>query len=112
MKNQTLMTTLELLDELKSLNNNASDYRAAQIIGVKPQTVSKWRTQGSIPDDDTAVRVADALGVQPEYVLACVHAERCKTPQARSAWLHIAAAFGTAAAFVFIAIIIAPSIQF
>lgn len=100
MKNRDLMTTIEMVDELKSLNGNASDYRIAQILGVKPQTVSSWRLRGSIFDDETALKVAAALGYQPEYVVACVHAERAKTPQARTVWTHIAAAFGTAAALV------------
>lgn len=100
MKTRTLMSTIELLDLLKSLNSNASDYRIAQILNVNKSAVSKWRVGRSGFDDETAVRVAELSGLQPEYVLACVHAERAKTDQARTAWAHIAAAFGTAAALV------------
>lgn len=112
MKNGELMTTLELLDALKSLNGNASDYRVAQILKVKPNTVSSWRHGRSFFDDEVCFRVADQLGIQPEYVVACVHAERSKTPQARTVWTHIAAAFGTAAAVAMVAVLAVPLVQF
>lgn len=107
MKNQTLMTTIELLDELKSLNNNASDYRIAQILNVNKAAVSKWRNSKGFFEDEVCFRVAELLSMQPEYVVACVHAERSKTPQARMVWTHLAAAFGTAAVFVLVVGILA-----
>jgi hypothetical protein len=36
------MNTIDLLTRLKAANHAASDYRAAQLLGVKPQTVYRW----------------------------------------------------------------------
>lgn len=108
MENRTLQYTNDFLDELKSLNGNASDYRLAKILEVKAATISNYRHGKSFFDDAVCERVADLLGIQPEYVLACIHAERAKSPSLRTAWTHIAAAFGTAATFVFA---IAPHLQ-
>lgn len=100
MKKRTLMTTIELLDELKSLNDNASDYRIAQILNVNKSAVSKWRLKKSFFDDEVCEQVAELTGHHPEYVLACIHAERAKSDSLRLAWSHIAVRFATAACLV------------
>jgi plasmid maintenance system antidote protein VapI len=108
MKKRTLMTTVEMLDALKSLNDNASDYRIAQILKVNKSAVSLWRKGTNTFSDETAIEVARLLKIKPEYVIACAHAERAKSDEARSVWTHFAAAFGTAAVFVLAVGILAP----
>lgn len=38
-----MSVTIELLDLLKAAQGGASDYRAAQLLGVKQQTMSQYR---------------------------------------------------------------------
>lgn len=112
MKKAHFQTTNEFLDELKSLNNNCSDGQAGRILGVKSQAVSNWRAGRAFFDDEVCFRVAKELGLKPEYVVACIHAERAKNDQARTVWEHIAvsfAPFARAAVFVLVLGVLAHS---
>lgn len=100
MKSNALMAPDELLDEVKSLKNIPSDFKLADFLEVKNQTLYGYRSGKSLPDDEVCFRIAGATGRAPEYVIACIHAARAKTPHARTAWAHIAARFGTAACLV------------
>jgi transcriptional regulator with XRE-family HTH domain len=108
MKKQTLRTTNDFLDAVKSLKKIESDYALAKFLDVKPNTVSTYRHGKSFLDDEVCFRVADALGMPAEYVTACIHAERAKTDRARTVWTHVAAAFGTAAVLLLAVGILAP----
>lgn len=92
MKNGIPSTTNEFLDALKSLNNQASDYKLAQILEVKNPSAYKWRAGKSFFDDLTCEKVAKLLNLPLPYVLACVHAERAKTESLRLAWQQAALA--------------------
>lgn len=93
MKTGELKTVNCFLNELKLLNNQASDYRLAQILGVKNQTVYKWRAGQTIFDDEMCLIVASMLNYKPGYVMACAHAERAKDEAIRQAWESVAASF-------------------
>jgi transcriptional regulator with XRE-family HTH domain len=86
-----LNTTIGFLDALKALNGGASDYKIAKLLGVTHQTVSKWRIGKDFFGDSTAIRVANMLGIDPKYVVACAHAERAKEPEEKTIWQGIAA---------------------
>ena len=84
------MTTIQLLDKLKKAYDIPSDYAVAKFLGVKQQTVSHWRRGRSAFDDEIALKVADLLELDRGQVLAWMHAERCKNPDARRAFLKLA----------------------
>jgi hypothetical protein len=84
------MNTVDFLDLVKRRHNVPSDYALAKLLGVRHQTVSMYRTADSTLGDQTALRVAELLELRPEYVLACVAAERAQVPGVRSAWLRAA----------------------
>lgn len=99
MKKETrIRSTVEFLDLLcdhyKCLSQDektpATDYRVAKQLEVTTQSVSKWRTGKAGFDDTTAIRVADLLDMEREYVLACVHFERAKASNVRDTWRVIA----------------------
>ncbi len=91
------MTTVQLMDRIKKTHGIQSDYQLAKFLGVTQQSVSNWRRGKSAFDDEIALKVADLLGLDRGQVLAWVHAERCKNPEARRALLRLADLAKTAA---------------
>jgi hypothetical protein len=87
------MTTVEILEALRTHLGNVTDYRVGKLIGVPQQTVSQWR-HGQVMSDNWAVKCADILKVPRAYLLACVNAERAKDQSDTSGvWRQIADAF-------------------
>jgi transcriptional regulator with XRE-family HTH domain len=80
----------------KIIDQLTSDYQLAKFLGVRQQTVSNYRNRKSGLDETMALKIADALGVDPAHVLTCVAAERAKDAAVKKAWQRAAAA--TAAA--------------
>lgn len=70
---------LKALHELKAW----SDSEIARQLGVTPGAVWHWQSGRKTLDADNAVRVAELLEIEPEYVLACMQAERHDTELAR-----------------------------
>ena len=84
------MKASEWIDRAKLLRGWESDYRAAQGLGLSRTTISKYRTSTPTLDEDSAIKVAAALGERPEAVLLDQYAERTKNPAVRSALLDAA----------------------
>ena len=92
------ITTIELLEALKrhfATDNGepASDYRIAKILKVSTPTVSTWRTGRSYIGDEFALKFSEILELDPEFVLASLHAERAARAQnvrVAEAWAAIA----------------------
>jgi transcriptional regulator with XRE-family HTH domain len=82
------------IDRVKVARGWESDYRAAQELGVARATVSKYRSRDSTLDEDTAVRVAAALGQPAEIILIDQAAERSKNIEVRSALARVLALLG------------------
>ena len=80
------MKTVEFLDAVKRRHDLPSDYAAAALIGLTRSQVSKYRNGKDYFGDDTCERVAELLSLDAGYVMACVHAERAKTPSVRQVW--------------------------
>lgn len=70
---------LDALQHLKSWN----DFRISKELGISTAAVSQWRTGKRSLSPAMAVRVAELLEIEPEYVLACMHAERVDDELAR-----------------------------
>jgi transcriptional regulator with XRE-family HTH domain len=80
------MKAAEWIDRAKARNGWSSDYRAAKELGLSRNTISTYRGDNSkTMDDETAVRVAAALGELPEVVLIDQVAERTRSDEARTA---------------------------
>ena len=111
-----MKTVNDYLDDLAALSRNAggkgTDYAIYRMLGVSaPSVITSWRKGRTAPDDAMALKIADALGVEPLEVLAACHAARARDEKTRSAWEKIQRrAAGAAAALVAFAILALPSL--
>lgn len=81
------MKAAEWIDRVKSAKGIESDYGAAKLLGLSRATVSKYRSRTPTLDEDSAIKVANALGERPEAVMLDQYAERTQNPEIRSALL-------------------------
>ncbi|BEV15583.1 helix-turn-helix domain-containing protein [Herbaspirillum sp. DW155] len=80
------MKTPEYLDAVKRKLDLPSDYALAKVLGVTRGSVSNLQAGKSAMCDETAVRVAEILGMPSGQVLIDMHMERSKAPEVRAAW--------------------------
>lgn len=102
-----MITTRELLAAVKETQGIGSDYRLARFLKVSDQTVGNWQHGRRRPDDETALRLAELAGLDPDAVLVGLYAERATDEPAKRAWERIAARLaqaGAAAAVVCVAV--------
>ncbi|KDP85624.1 hypothetical protein CF70_013080 [Cupriavidus sp. SK-3] len=88
-----MKTTVEFLDAVSRKMGGVSDYAIAKQLGVTRAAVSRYRNGLSGFDDETAIRVARILDIDPACVLLAAHAERTKTPEARNVFAALADRF-------------------
>lgn len=80
------MKAADWIDRLKAERGWDSDYRAAKELGLSRNTISNYRSKADATmDDDTAVKVAEALSLEPEIIVIDQVAERSKSGPARAA---------------------------
>ena len=83
------------IDQVKVKKSLPSDYACASVLGLSRFTVSGYRKRPDATlDKDIALKVADALEIDPVVVLTDQAMERARTDQARSAWRGILERFG------------------
>lgn len=87
------MTTKEYLDAIRALTATGSVYAAAQLLGIEEQTVRNWATGTRYPDAFGCMKLAEALDLPIEQVLADVNAEKEKDPERRAYWEGLARKF-------------------
>lgn len=109
------MRTLDFIDAVKRHREISSDYACAQVLGITRSQLSRYRNGRDYFGDETAVKVADMLGMDAGYVMACIHAERASNPEIRVRWEGVAARLqraGLAAVVAVLAVVcvgVAPS---
>lgn len=82
------MKASEWIDRVKAARHWDSDYRVAKELGFSRNTIGNFRGgRAQTMDEETAIKVAGALGERPEAVVLDQMAERVKTPGLRSALL-------------------------
>jgi len=82
-------TTAELLDLAKA-RHSVSDWKLSSLLDVVPSAVKNYRAGRSFPDDAVAQRLADLACLDAGYVVACIHAQRAGSDQAKALWIGIA----------------------
>lgn len=75
------------IDRVKEKRGWESDYKVAKELGIHRATVSGYRSKANTLDEDSAIKVALALGERPEAVILDQVAERTKNPAVRTALL-------------------------
>ncbi|GAB6140872.1 hypothetical protein JCM14076_16010 [Methylosoma difficile] len=88
----------EYLDELKE--KTGSDYAAAKALGITKQSVSVIRKGGNIKDE-TAIKIAEQLGINEGEVLIAAAIARSKG-EVRRAWENISLRSGMSFVFLFL----------
>ncbi|WP_120511971.1 hypothetical protein [Photobacterium salinisoli] len=72
-----MITTLQLLEELKRVRLLQSDYAVAKYLGITHQAVSRWRN-GKPMGEDLAEKIAFDLELDLDIVMLSNMAERRK----------------------------------
>lgn len=81
------MKAADWIDKVKAARGWDTDYRVAKELGLSKQTIGSYRGKVVTMDEDTAIKVAQALGEKPEAILLDQFAEKVKD-QAISTALH------------------------
>jgi len=76
-----MITTLDLLNELRVKFQLVSDRKVAAHLGLTQSTVQKWRNGGTM-SDEMAAEVAEMLELDVDFVLLAIIAERSKNQRA------------------------------
>jgi hypothetical protein len=81
------------IEAFKAHQGPMSDYRVAQHLGVESAHICNWRAGRSGMSDESAIALANIMGVEPGIILSELYAERAekqhKTP-VKKAWLRVA----------------------
>jgi predicted transcriptional regulator len=84
------MKASEWIDKVKASRGWDSDYRVAKELELTRQAVSEYRNRVKTMDEETSIRVADALNVDPAAIIIDQIAERSKSPAVQAALRRIA----------------------
>ena len=84
------MRTNDYLEAVKRARNIKSDAKLADALEVTGASISALRNGKTHMGDETALKVAEILGIEPYEVLADCHAERARNPEAAKAWRALA----------------------
>lgn len=85
-----MTNTKELLTLLKAHYDGVSDYKLAQILDTTPQVVCSWKKGRHCFSDEMAIRAAEILDIDVDYVLLSIYAERTKEDVASHAFARAA----------------------
>ncbi len=75
-----------LLDKARKLCEPQTDYALAKRLEVSTQRMSNWRNRESVPDNETAFRLAKILRMPATDVIAYFEEDKARTPQKRAFW--------------------------
>lgn len=87
------INTVALANRVKSLIGKDSHYALAKFLDITRPAVSCWYDRGTVMDDETAVKCAYAVGLDPEGVLCWLQVERIEkkgNDNLSHFWRHIA----------------------
>jgi len=95
-----MKNTADFLDDLRAKLGATSDGKLALAMGWKRQQASTYRQKRETFSDETCLKIARALEIEPGHIMTCMAVQRAKTPETRSAWERVA---GKVAAAVLLA---------
>jgi plasmid maintenance system antidote protein VapI len=70
------LSTVILADRVKLLINNETTYGLAKHLGLSRACIKNWYLRGTVMDDETGIRIAEMLDLDPETVLIWLQVER------------------------------------
>jgi len=101
-----MKTTVDFLNDVKARYDIKSNYALAKLMGQTDTAVARWMHGKNTLSDETAVKVAELLEIEPSFIMACIAAERSKNPAVKKAWAWTAEHLGgLAAALALVAVL-------
>jgi transcriptional regulator with XRE-family HTH domain len=70
--NVHMHTIADLLDAASVKLGYASDYRLAKHLRTSSQNISRWRSGQVVPSNEIIVPLAQLIGIDPRYTIACM----------------------------------------
>lgn len=86
-------TAQEMLELLRRMNGDCTNYRIAKLLGTSPQTVLNVVNNNATLSDENCIPLAELLKLPPSYVILCMHLQRAKDDRLREAWQDMAAKY-------------------
>ena len=87
-----------LLDQLAEQRGYSDREMSVMIFNLSSGAVSQWRTGRSLPSNEQAMTLADALRLNQQYVVAIINRQRAESPVEKAMWEIIAERFKAALA--------------
>ena len=84
------MTQAEYLDLIKEKQGLTQDNHLAKILKVSTPTITNWRKGNRQFGPETAMRVAEILGINPARIAADMYAQRTSNQKLKKKWLEYA----------------------
>jgi plasmid maintenance system antidote protein VapI len=84
------MDSIAFLDAVRQRHQLPSDNKLAQFLHIPQGRITSYRTGRRKLDPDACIKVAKALELPPEHVLASIAAERAKRTEHRRIWERLA----------------------
>ena len=94
---------MNISDRIRELRkkNGLSQEELADRLGVSRQAISKWESEGSVPDIDKIIRLSDCFEVSTDYLLKGIEPENRLGPrQSRRIMAAVAVIFGIIALII------------
>lgn len=79
------MKASEWIDRVKAVKGIESDYGIAKLLNLTPQAISNYRSKTPTMNEETSIKVAELLGMQPAGVVLDQVAEQTKDQVTRTA---------------------------
>ncbi|GAB3026623.1 MULTISPECIES: hypothetical protein [Oleiagrimonas] len=99
-----MSATIELFELFKERLTVRSDHAAGQILGVKPQTISNWRTRGSQAEPKLIETMCRKLEQDPMPWLLRAQADQAHDPANGLVWKRMATRLGISLTAVALAV--------
>jgi hypothetical protein len=80
-----MFSTVQFFDLVKAKKNLHSDYALAQYLKISPGLVSKHRKRSFGFDSELGLKIANALTMDPAFVILCGIVESAKCTEEKSA---------------------------
>jgi len=102
-----MKTIIDYLDDLKE--KTGSDYKIAKLMKTNQSTISNIRTRSQC-GDETAIKIADLLGIDRNEVLIAAAIARSHG-EVKKSWENISKLSGLAASVVIACILTSPKVE-
>lgn len=102
-----MKTISQLLDEIKEKHDLKSDYKLALFMGIGGGNLANYRHGKSLPDESACEKIAAALEIDPDVLIAQMNSTRAKTPEVKARWQRIAHRLEVGAASAAMSLVVA-----